>query len=472
MIIQKVDLKAGERLTDKQIKDYIDSHDPSEFLTHADYWKGANTKIEARKNNDDYTSEDHIINNIIPVPHARKISKTVVGYAFKPGLITYSCKDENYLKELKAIFEDNGEESKTAKNGLYMSSLGISYELQYSKSDEEGIAQYRFANINPAEVIPLNNYEIEPELVCVIRYYTKVIEDVMVNNIKDYGKKAIYVDVYYSDVIQYFIIDDGEIKIRDNEYIHLMKKVPWNIYENNDELQPDYWAVKDLIDAYDVLMSDSMNEFEKFAYAYLRLVNFQLADEDKEKIKTLRVFENLPEKDAVTYLTKDINTEFITFMTKLIEDLIFKYAHVYDPTDENFSGVASGIALRYKLFDMETNLISFKESYHKKGLEKRLSFIQDWLALKGITTTEKVEINYKRNTPNNLVEIAEVASKLKGTLDDETILSIFPADIVPDVKEVLKRLEEKNKKDEKINLDKINGKEYIEEEEGMGNEET
>lgn len=457
MTIQKIDLEPGERLTPKEIVDYIQAHNPSEFHTHADYWQGKNTKIEGRKNNDDYTSEDHIINNIVPVPHARKIAKTVVGYAFKPGSITYTSKDENYLEIVKEIFDKNGEEFKTSQNGLYMSSRGISYELQYIMAGADGKAEYRFTKVEPGEVIPFNNYDIEPRLVCVIRYYKKTIKDPKYIYEPEKEKEVIYADVYYDDVIQYYIINDGEAKKRDEDFEHLMGAVPWVIYENNDELQPDYWAVKDLIDVYDVLISDSMNEFEKFAFAYLRLVKMRLKDEDKETMKQARVFEDLNEKDDVTYLTKDINTDFISFMTKLVEDLIFKYAHVYDPTDENFSGVASGIALKYKLFDMETNLISFKESYHKKGLEKRLEFIEKYLRLNNITTEEKINIHYQRNTPNNLPELAETAVKLQGIWDDESILGIFPADYIPDPAEVIKKLKEKMEEDKRINLELFRG---------------
>jgi SPP1 family phage portal protein len=445
MTIQKIQLSPGERLTEKQIKDYISNHDPSEFHAHKEYWKGKNTKIEERSEDPDYTSDDHTINNIVPVPHARKIAQTVVGYAFKPGSITYTSQNQGYLDLVKDVFEKNDEEAKTAKNGLYMSSRGISYELQYTTLDESGKAQYRFAIVEPSEVIPLNNYDIEPQLVCVIRYYTRTVGE----------KDVIYTDVYYTDVIQYFMIDGDKITPREEEeFTHLMGGVPWVIYYNNDELDPDYWAVKELIDIYDVLISDSMNEFEKFAYAYLRLVNFRLKDEDKEKFKQLRVFEDLPEKDAVTYLTKDINTDFIGYMTKLVEDLIFKYAHVYDPTDENFSGVASGIALKYKLFDMETNLVSFKESYHRSGLKRRLMFLGNYFQLKSIET-EKIEIHYKRNIPNNLVEISEIAAKLKGILSDPTILSLFPSDIVKDVAEELKKIEQGRASQEKINLETL-----------------
>jgi SPP1 family phage portal protein len=450
MTIQKIDLAPGEYLTEKQIKTYISNHDTTEFQTHAEYWKGKNTKIEGRKTDANYTSDDHVINNVIPVPHARKIAKTVVGYAFKPGSITYTSEDANYLDAIKEIFRKNDEEFKTAQNGLYMSSRGISYELQYTRKDPAGGAEYRFAKIEPDEVIPFESYDIEPELNCVIRYYGRFgTDDAGLNT-----EESIYIDVYYPDVIQYFTMKAGEVKKdRDEDFQHFMGAVPWVIYENNDELQPDYWAVKDLIDAYDVLMSDSMNEFEKFAYAYLRLVGFRLRDENKKTMKQLRAFEDLPEKDAVTYLTKDINTDFISFMTKLIEDLIFKYAHVYDPADEHFAGVASGVSLKYKLFDMETNLISFKESYHKKGLEKRLAFINTFLALKNVTTDEPIKIHYTRNTPNILAEIAEVVIKLSAVLSQETVLSLLPADIVQDVKEEIRRIEEEKEKKMQENLD-------------------
>ena len=459
MTIQKVDLKTGETLSPDDVKNYVydNGMNETDFTTHEKYWKGENEQINTRLSDKEYT--DSPVNNIIAVPHARKISKTVVGYAFKPGLIDYTSEDKKYLEIVKEIFTQNGEQEKTAKSGLYMSSRGVSYELMYTRMVNNEI-EYRFAFVDPVEVIPLYSYDIESELVCVIRYYTRTINDVDI----------VYIDVYYDWVIQYFQIANGKIEVRAEEEIHLFKQVPWVIYANNDEYQPDYWAVKDLIDAYDVLMSDSMNEFDRFAYAYLKLVGFALKEEDADRLKRLKIFEMLDSPDAVSYLTKDINTEFISYMTKTIEELIFKYAHVYDPTDENFAGVQSGIALRYKLFDMETNLISFKESYHKKGLEMRLKLLKNILEMKGITTDKPVQIHYDRNEPNNLMELSEIIAKLKGIISDETILSLFPADIIPDVKAELDRLNKQKEESRKLNLDFFQKNDDIDSKERNGEE--
>ena len=76
----------------------------------------------------------------------------------------------------------------------------------------------------------------------------------------------------------------------------------------------DFEAVQPLIDAYDVLMSDSMNEFDRFAWAYLVLKGFQLSKNDVEDIKFKRVFQNLDEKSAIEFLTKEIPTEFVKHM--------------------------------------------------------------------------------------------------------------------------------------------------------------
>jgi hypothetical protein len=54
---------------------------------------------------------------------------------------------------------------------------------------------------------------------------------------------------------------------------------------------------------------------------------------------------------------------------------------------------------------------------------------------------EMVTIQFRRNLPFDLATLAEIAGKLKGILSDETILRLFPADVIPSVSVEIERLE-------------------------------
>ena len=56
--------------------------------------------------------------------------------------------------------------------------------------------------------------------------------------------------------------------------------VPIAIYKNNEEEQGDFEQVISLIDAYDKMESDSLNDFEYFVDAYLALYGFTAEPED------------------------------------------------------------------------------------------------------------------------------------------------------------------------------------------------
>jgi len=56
--------------------------------------------------------------------------------------------------------------------------------------------------------------------------------------------------------------------------------VPIAIFENNEDQMGDFEKVIDLIDAYDKMESDSLNDFEYFVDAYLALYGFTAEAED------------------------------------------------------------------------------------------------------------------------------------------------------------------------------------------------
>ena len=140
--------------------------------------------------------------------------------------------------------------------------------------------------------------------------------------------------------------------------------LPVVAYYLGDERMGLIKPVIGLIDCYDMLISDSMNEFDRFANAYLIMKRFGITDPMKKKepnaisaalqnLKKYRIMEHLDKDADIKFLTKDIPYGFIQFMTDLVKNQIHIQSHVPDFAVEKFSG-ASGIAIQRLLSYYET----------------------------------------------------------------------------------------------------------------------
>jgi SPP1 family phage portal protein len=288
------------RLDEKDIISFIARHDRARYQRNLKYNEGKNTAILSRV----FKNTDAPHNNT-PVSYARKIINTVSGYMFKPGLIGYTSENDAYLEALKDIFYKNDEDVKSSMLGRQICIQGVGFELHYTDGTDP-----RFAKVEAEEMIAVYDYELEPNLIAGIRHYRK-------------GKEW-KVEVYYADSIDYFRLEDAERPgdqarlIREKEAPHLYGMVPLVVYSNNEEQVGDFEPVLPLIDAYDILVSDSMNEFDRFAQAYLVLKGLSMKRDDAAELKQKRIFENVPADGGVDFLTKDIPSGYIEFMTGLV----------------------------------------------------------------------------------------------------------------------------------------------------------
>lgn len=225
--------------------------------------------------------------------------------------------------------------------------------------------------------------------------------------------------------------------------------VPVVEYKNNEQETGDFESVITLIDAYDKLQSDSLNDFEYFTDAYLVLSGVSADSEDIAAMKENRVL-LLDEDSKAEWLIKNANDANIQNIKDRVQTDIHKFAKVPDLSDESFSGNTSGIAIKYKLYGTET-IISTKERKFMKGLQRRIELLFNILALKGFNYDwRSIDINFTRNLPTNTVEIADVVQKLSGAVSRETLLAQIP--FITNVSAEMERLEADNERNPFYNL--------------------
>ena len=371
-------------------------------------------------------------NNKIANAYANLITSTLVGY-FVGEPITYTAEDKTVLNELQMLFEYNDEADENAELAKTASIYGVAYELLYMEKQDEGIGRpmLRFHVLDTRECIPIYDDTIEKNLFAFIRYY--VVRDVLTD--KDKLVVELVTDV---DIKRYEANIAGGLNLVET-VPHYFGMVPIATYKNNEELMGDFEPVLSLIDAYDTMESDTVNDFDYFVDAYLALYGFTADSEDIVKMKENRVL-LMDQGTSAEWLIKNTDDQNTENMKIRLDKDIHKFSHCPDMSDENFAGNSSGVAIQYKLLGTE-NLISGKERKFKRGLQQRLELISQIQGLMGTNFDWRaIDISFRRNIPANLSEIATMARQLDGIVSNETLLAQIP--FVDDVAAEQEKLQE------------------------------
>lgn len=426
-----VSLNTIEELTDKVIKRIIETHRSSVLprLQNLENYYNANNAIKNR-----VMSDPSKPNNKIANAYASYITDTLVGY-FIGEPITYTANDKVLIQDLNMILEYNDEADENAELAKNASIYGVAYEMLYLSEEDKMI---RFKSLNPKEVIPIFDKTVEQNLLAVMRYY----EDY------DYVEDNTYtiVEVIDSKMVRRYKLDTGLSLLE--EYPHYFSMVPVAIFKNNEDETGDFEQVISLIDAYDKMESDSLNDFEYFVDAYLALYGFTADSEDIAQMKENRVL-LMDEGTSAEWLTKQTSDAYVENMKNRLDKDIHKFAKCPNMSDEEFASNASGIAIKFKLLGTE-NLVSIKERKFKRGLQQRLELMSminsvlregfDWRA---------IDIVFTRNIPSNDTDIANMVNTLKDIVSEETLLAQIP--FVEDVQTELERVKTEREENKELN---------------------
>lgn len=370
-------------------------------------------------------------NNKIANPYASYITDTLVGY-FVGQPITYTAADDNVMQELNMIFEYNDEADENAELAKKASIYGVAYERLYV--DDSGAV--RFKSLDTPHCIPVYDDTIEDNLIHFIRYY----QDYDIVADKNY---------YIIEVIDDKTVRKYEANITLNslalvgEEAHYFGMVPVAVYKNNEEALGDFERVISLIDAYDKLESDSLNDFEYFVDAYLALYGFTADGEDIANMKQNRVL-LMDEGTSAEWLTKNTADNHIENIKNRLDNDIHKFSFCPNMSDENFGNNSSGISIKFKMFGTD-NIVAIKERKFKRGLQQRLELIAAIGNLVRLAFDYRmVDIVFTRNIPTNVMDIAEMINKLRDVVSMETLLAQIP--FVDNVQAELERVEQEKEK--------------------------
>ena len=399
---------------------------------------------EYDKNMDYYLGEHEILNNQRPEAdapnaqpvcnHAKDISDTASGY-FLGSPITYSLvgdyADDPKKQEAFDQFLDYIDYATTddddQENALMLSICGKTYEYIYAAEDEAWLQE---KPIDPQNAFLVYDQSIEHKPLFGVYYYEKKSD---LDSQEEEEEDMINFLVMTETELRYYEAPmDSEDEIAPYEVQpHNLGYIPLVEYKNNRFAIGDFAQQIGLIDAYNTMTADRINDKEQFIDAILAIYGAVLGDTEAESQEAMSDLQankllELPIDAKAEYLVRQLDEGGMETLRKALKEDIYTFSHVPNLTDENFVGNSSGVAMEYKLLGLEM-LTKIKERWYRRGLRDRIKIFCHYLGLKGIELEPgDIEVTFSRGLPKNLLEISQIIGNLTGEVSQKTLLGLLP----------------------------------------------
>lgn len=419
-----------EKLTIQKLDKYIEIFQ-SQHLPRLQklerYYLGKNDKIMNRT----FTDKSKP-NNKIAHSYAGYITDNMSSYFMGEPLVL-NAEDKDMLSEYNNIMDYTDTQSTDNSLARDQSIFGVGYEMIYMDEDKH----IRTCRLNPKQTFVIYNNDLDKKVLYGVRLYDT--EDIISN------EKTINIEVYTNSGTLYYTKTTGGITPSGND-IHYFKSVPVSVYENNDYCVGDFETIIPLIDALDMSVSDTSNNLEYFNDAFLLFLNANLEDEDIIAMKEQRIIsvesgdgDKTPDVRWLNKNANDLETE--NYKSRLVKE-IHKLSKMPDLSESMMKSHVSAEAVRMSLLTTE-QVVAIKEAKFKKGKQKTLYIITTVLNMLGEDYDYRdIDITFTRNIPQSLLSWADIASKLRGLISDETLISQLP--FVTNVELEMSRIKEQN----------------------------
>ncbi len=394
----------------------------------------------------DYYTGDHEIarrvkgknlsNNRVVCNHAKYITDTSVGYLIGNPVGYKGTNNANIdtIQDWLRLADAGTQDMDVAKDA---SVFGIACELVYMSDDDNPTP--KLACFDPRNAFVVYDDTVEHRPIVGIYYYPLYDENDQISE---------YACMWFTDrqQLRFKMTTGFSFAGEDRPEANPFGEVPLIEYYNNEECQGDFEQVISLIDAYNILQSDRVNDKQQFVEAILLIKGQILGDDEEEESETYKRLKDygllmLDRDSSAEWLTRTFDENSVEVLRRSLEQDIHKFSGVPCMSDENFAGNASGVAMKYKLLGFE-QITKIKERYFREGLKVRLRLFTNIMASKGMgkINPDDITITFSRNLPANEVELAQVASTLQGIVPDEILLSILP--FVENVEDAVEKLKQ------------------------------
>ena len=222
--------------------------------------------------------------------------------------------------------------------------------------------------------------------------------------------------------------------------VHGLGAVPFIPFWNNPQRMGDLPLYRDLIDAYDKVVSGFANDMEDVQEVIFVVRNYGGEDKtefltDLKKSKTIKV-----EGDGgVDTIRAEIPYEARGAFLERVRRQIFISGMGVDPDPEAF-GDSSGVALQflYSLLELKAGMM---ETQFRPGFAELVRAI---CRVEGLADPKTILQTWTRNMIRNDLETAQIATQSVGVISDQTILKNHPwvEDVEAEQKQLKKEQEQ------------------------------
>lgn len=410
-------------IQEDMIKKIIDKNPvSSKYEQLLNYYTGKHNILSESK------SDTTAPNNKIVANMAKYITDTATGYFIGKPVI-YSSQNASFIKELQEVYDYNDEQDNNAEIAKACSIYGHCFEMLYIDED----SRIRFQKIDPQSIIMI--YEAA---------YTNPIAAIRAISSTDIENKVTkYYDFWTANEVWHFKANGDKLELQTVEE-HFWNDVPFVEYINNEERIGDFEGVLSIIDAYNRAQSNSANLFQYNDEAILKITKMgAVTSSDVKEMKEQGAI-ILDDGGSIDWLLKVIDDTALENHKKRLREDMHIFSSVPNLTDEAFGGNLSGVAVSYKLWGLE-QMCAMKERKLKRGLQRRIELIAAILNMTaGSYSYMDIDIQFRRNKPQNILEIAQIITMLASELSRETRLKMLPT--VDNVQDELDKLEAEKQK--------------------------
>ena len=382
-------------------------------------------------------------NNRIVVNHAKYIVDMAHSYLVG-NPVTYSASEEYDIEPLKDEYFEQDIASIDSEIVKQAGIFGHTYELIYANENSKP----RSAVINPKSAFVCYSQTADKKPLFGVHYYRRYDIDGNCTGVVCNVYDESYIWTYESDLDNFATM---ELKETQSHYFGI---VPLIEHRNNEEEQGEFEQNINAIEAYNLIMSDRVNDKEQFVNAFLFLSGLEIDSEQAKDLKEERILMGEIGSDA-KYLHKIMNEADIKVLRDDLKEDIYQTSLTPDLSDDAFGSNLSGVAIRYKILGFEQKTKN-KQRIFGKSFRTRFEAYNNFLVTlskMSVVPSHRVDIIFTYNLPANELEISQMIGNLKDIASNETLLGRLP--FVTDAKEEAKLVEKEKNENYKKRIEEI-----------------
>ncbi len=372
------------------------------YRKYKDYYDGNHDIIK------DYAYQDSRSNMTVVVNYFKKFINDEVAYALGNPVNYISFEGDHEVSELIDMHFSHWAKVHDQNLMKQANIYGESYELQYIHDGE-----FKATTLTPLNCFVLESGDAEKNVILAIHEYKESI-----------FSDKLMLDVYAENKVTTYELGEDEL-IKVSEQTLNFDSPPLRVCEANPERQSMLDDIKTENDAYNVVLSDLVNEVSDFRQAFLKVLGAKLDEEEAMKMKKSGII-HVPNKAEVDYLIKEINDTFVQNLLNNLEEKIYKLASHID-TNEKLQSNLSGSALRSRMIALENKCI-LMQSMLEQTIKARLKNFFRYVKLKTGKEYDyrRIKLKFTMNIPSDILLLADTISKLKDTVSQRTLLTLLP----------------------------------------------